>query len=423
MIAIYLDAGDNSNGNLRWNGRYIYPESDLISAMESLRAKEYTVSAFQEGDGLTFSHPTFDNQQMLDDLRSALLGVDIYRKDECEQDEFRDVLEDTVLVVIPIPRLKLDEPFLSKKNNIYPAGYFNTDDFELYNFNGTKFADYSENISWPNLNDPLNHITGIKTEDYQNMTTLVFKLRLCTHESFIAQGHQQITNLLMTVVDKTNLLLDHLKYQYNNYNLIDDVPGRPGLINSFSSCILHFVGVNRSHMINRQIEGKVINSGIGLYIDNLDVFFDNPLFYDDHGEVGNILKYALRLHTAIIETNDLSLKFTQIMTLFEYLADPYGYLAAKRVKGKIAVFCSRNRTEYTNFCERYRLFSESYRTSIIHLGQRIEDIIVDPFELERLFKELHRYILNVLNSMFRDMFLSWAEFAQKRDARQIELAP
>lgn len=421
MIAIYLDAKENVSGNIKWNDKYLYPQQDLLNALGRLRGKGYTVSLFAEEDGITFSHPTLNNLEMYGDFCKALPWIDIYTREQCETDEFKELIKDTVIVFMPMPRFKIDEPFFSKNNSIFPAGYLDLQTLELLNFNGSKYNEYSERMSWPNLNDPINHITGITLDNYKHLPTLVFKLRLSNYEDFINLHQFSITGILTKITDSTDLLIDHLKYQNCNYKLIDNVVERPGLVGNFSSCVVHFIGVNKTHIINRQIAGRVLSKGLGLYVDSLDTFYDNPLFYDGIGEVGNILKYALRLHSNIIETDDATLKFTQIMTLFEYLADPDHYLAAKKVKGKIAVFNCSNRTEYNTFCERYRVLSEDYRTNIVHIGRRIEDVIPSG-ELDKLFAELHRYVLNVLHNMFRDIFLTWQEFADKRDHKQIELS-
>lgn len=421
MIAIYLDAKENVSANLKWIDKYIYPKKDLSDALTRLRSKGYTVSQFPEGDGITFTHPSHSNAKMYQDLCSQMPWIDIYTTEQCETDEFKGLLEETVIVFMPMPRFKIDEPFFSKKNNIYPAGYFELEYLNILNFNGSEYRQYVEHASWPNLNDPINHATRITVDSYKHLPTLVFKLRLSKHAAFINQPHADITAALSRITNSTQLLMDHLKFQNSNYNMIDNVVERPGLMGDFSSCVIHFIGVDKTHQINRQIAGRVISKGLGLYLDTMDVFYDSPLINGLTGEVGQILKYALRLHAGIIESDDDNLKFAQIMTLFEYLADPNQYLLAKKVKGKIAVFNARNRTEYNTFCERYRVLSEGYRTSIVHLGRRLEELMPHG-GVEALFAELHRYILNVLNSMFLDMFLTWQEFADKRDLKQVELS-
>lgn len=421
MIAIYLDAQLNVSANLKWLDSYLYPKKDLNDALDRLRTEGYHISLFPEGDGITFSHPSHDNRKMYSDFCTQLPWMDIYTREQCETADFSTVLEETVIVFMPMPRFMIDQPFFSKNNTIFPAGYLEMDKLDILNFNGSRFSEFSQTTSWPNINDPLNHFTGITTEEYRHLPTLVFKMRLPKYEVFINQEHRAVTESLGRITESTQLFMDHLKYRHSNYKLLDNVVERPGILGNYSSAVLHFIGVNKTHIINRQLAGRILSKGLGLYVDALDVFYDNPLIHGDTGEVGQVLKYALRLHSGIIENDDHNLKFAQIMTLFEYLADPDHYLAAKKVKGKIAVFNARNRTEYNTFCERYRVLSEDYRTSIVHLGKRLEDIVPEG-DLENLFTELHRYVLNVMERMFYDMFLTWQEFAEKRDARQIELS-
>ena len=137
-----------------------------------------------------------------------------------------------------------------------------------------------------------------------------------------------------------------------------------------------------------------------------------------------MVNHALALYSALIESNSLTAKFVQCLSLLEFLASPEEYENFKKVKKTIARYVAQDSREYEQLLERFKGLTgnkvgdteKGYRTRIVHMGQRLESIAPIISEREALFGELERYIRAVVNHMIKHSDKCWREYEVIRDA-------
>ena len=427
MLAVLIFPKDNVAGNLQWLPPYLYPEEHLLSGMALLEEKGYWISAFPEGDGLTFLQENTDQSTMESDFRSAFpwMKIKVYNGEDLNSDPD---IEKTQLIILPIDRLRIAEPIFTEDYSVFPPGAFLLNHQEIKKFDGKEFEDTQPTKS---LRDHITKVTGIQIEDFERLPVVVFFSKLGDYKEFRSQNHQDDEYLLKQLSTASDGIMNLIKFFNGDYFLPENLPSRPGIWDGrYSAAIIYYPPISTGYIISREVEYKNFIKGIGMDVTDCAKITANPLVHGEIGEVGSIVKHALRLHGAIMETDEPTLKFTQIMTLFEYLASPFGYEKASKVKTKIGVLIAKNKTEYHNFCNRFEEIGggkeingvrEGYRTMIIHNGERLEDLIPKKADQDALFKELNIYAHTVIMEMLLRSMDSWAEFEQYRDSLKLKL--
>lgn len=153
------------------------------------------------------------------------------------------------------------------------------------------------------------------------------------------------------------------------------------------------------------------------------------------GEVGAMVSQALALYSQLLESNSATSKFVQAMSLLEFLAYPEHMAIMKDVKTVIAKYLAPEGTErYKAILNRFmeltgkrdasvekergkipaRAF-DGFRTRIVHLGQRLEQIVPSLRSRVALFAELDSYIEPVIRHMIEHSQMSFGEYADYRD--------
>lgn len=106
-------------------------------------------------------------------------------------------------------------------------------------------------------------------------------------------------------------------------------------------------------------------------------------------------------------------KFMQAMSLIEYLANPFEYEQMKKAKAKIVPFSSECKKSYFDICERFKYLTSledetgkqiGLRTSIIHNGRSLDELLDRGYKIDLLLRELQMYICNFIknNVLFSD---------------------
>ncbi|RZJ48725.1 MAG: hypothetical protein EOO44_20045, partial [Flavobacterium sp.] len=385
MLAILKYPHENTSGNLLWHSPYLYPQDHLQQGIDELIEKGYWVSAFPEGDGLAFSHKIIGNKGILVDLKIAFPWMKIKEQLDHVDLELDEDAQKTQLVVLPVSRLRIAEAVLTEDFCIFPAGEFVLDHSIIKKIDGSEFQNISASS---NLRDHINEITGINIEVFEQYPLIVFYSRKVDYKGFRKLQQSDDEFLIKELSAETEPIMDIVRFFNADYSIPEFLPSKPGIWNSrYSAVLIYFVPYKLAHILSREVEYKDYIKGIGMDVTNSENINYNPLVLNHAGETGNILKHALRLHSSIMETEEQTLKFTQIITLFEYLASPLKYIPGKNAKTNIAVHVAKTKTEYHKFCNRYEELTAGLkeddnripgiRTSIVHLGKRLEDLIPD----------------------------------------------
>lgn len=159
-----------------------------------------------------------------------------------------------------------------------------------------------------------------------------------------------------------------------------------------------------SNIIGGDAFTHLVTRGLGMCLNEIELH-DFP----KDGEVGHIVKHAVSLYSAILETSDPTAQFIQCLVLLEFLAFPDEWRNFVAVKKVIARYVARTRSEYERLLDRFFELTGKkdqnsgkiigYRTRVVHMGERIEHLVPDPSARKKLFIELDGYIRPVIEHM------------------------
>ena len=127
MKAVLLHPRDNLHGNLLWSDRLSAEHRQKLSTSLALvRKRGYWVSAFPEGDGVTFSKRDYTPESGLADFRECFGFINVVERESGKTagDQLADLAGDTIVAcrcLVPVGGLRLDEPFTIGGTRFHPA--------------------------------------------------------------------------------------------------------------------------------------------------------------------------------------------------------------------------------------------------------------------------------------------------------------
>lgn len=305
------------------------------------------------------------------------------------------------LFITPVSRLSIRKKITLGDFSIYPKNSLNLDALFEYDFTFDKEQEILRN----------------ELKSYVLFVFLIDGANLKERGSLLSKGYDE--EILDQAASVIKPLIDIFRYYYCEYNYPYSLPNKPGQIEN-GKCISFIKGniLTSKISISDRYNGKQI-LGNGLNIDSSEKIETCSLLKNDIGEVGNIVRHALYLNTSILEQDNLTAKFMQIMTLFEYLAFPYNYMPFQKVKTKICSHIANDNNEYLKLLDDFHKYTAKpgfgYRTEIVHNGKTIEDIIPNKQELINLFSELQFYVQSVIEDLLQHYNKDWSHIEKLRD--------
>jgi hypothetical protein len=315
---------------------------------------------------------------------------------------------DTHMVVMPLTRVQIVEPirFLSHAI-IYPPGMARMKELNI--------AEPSDTSS---LAEFCSAVSGVDRTVLEQHAILAFPYRF-DWDAVLSASHANHMEVIRRLSDAADdVCLNLLRFHLCRLDLPDTLPGRAGQIKSnhmMAGALLYNAGRSTGQIIAGDAFALIITKGLGLEIDH------NPIeYFPGDGEVGSIVRYALSLHSALLELDNPTAKFAQALALLEFLAEPFKYIKFQDVKKVIGRYAAKDRTEYERLMQRFmELTSKTddetgeqigYRTQIMHIGGRLENIVPEFQKRRDLFRELDRYIGVVIDHMLRHSEFSWEDY-------------
>jgi hypothetical protein len=319
------------------------------------------------------------------------------------------------LCVMPIARAVLDLPLRMADDAIfYPP---NTINFETLRVHPNSLASKS-------LAEHIAATTKIDTEAIDSHVTVVFPIQF-DWDKMWATGHKgqmEFIRFLSEVVDEESLNL--LRYQECRIESLDALPARAGQVDCnhmMSAALVYKAASQQGRIIAGAAFTHFVTKGIGLPIVPIEL--DK---FPGTGEVGCIAKRALSLYTALLEANSPSAKFVQAISLLEFLADPLRYRKFIEVKKIVARYVATTQRDYECVLSRFEDLTGKkdsvtggeigYRTRIVHIGDRLDTLLPNFDDRQKLFLELDGYIRPIIDHMIANSSLAFAEYEKVRDA-------
>lgn len=423
MNAVLKLSNNNVNGNLIWMPPYLYPVSDLERGIDELKKIGYWVSAFPEGDGLTFRMNNQSKKESFSDFEIAFPWMNISNYEFNQEFDYEKDILSSQIIILPLTRLKIDEAIYSKEICVFPAGEFQIDKVNFTIPDKFEADSIKDKGNSNDLRDLITSITHIDHEVYLHNPVIVFRDSI-TIDEYIKLSHQEDVDLIKRYSEKAEEVLNLIRFFDCNYTTPEMLPARAGLWDDrYSTALIYFPKYRKGFVQSREVEIKTFIKGIGTYFTNSDLINYLPIFiYNNNelGEVGKYCKYALKLNSLIMESDNQSIKFIQIMTLFEYLGNPIEYEAFQKVKGKIIAYIAKDKTDYNNLSNDFIKYSKNIRTEIIHNGKRIEELL-NVKEIHDLLVFFHRTVYTIIYDMMMNYDLTWTDYEAKRKSRQNQI--
>lgn len=334
--------------------------------------------------------------------------------------------EGRYLAVMPISRLTVERKCSIGRFTLYPAGEVDVSELRPVPLSPMEYYANRE-IQGQDLREAATVATGVSTAAYNDNPLIVWDIDL-NWEDFLLWDHNADLALLSTLSQDAEGVMDLVRFYFCRIDLPDTLPGPVGTWESqgpFSTALLYTTEDNESYIIAGSVISHMVVKGIGLQLDDcqLDTLEEVP-FPLTNGEVGAIAAHALTLLSGVLDSNTATTKFSRALSLLEFLAYPNEYQKFQEVKKQISRHVAKSRTEYDSLLERFKQLTSlndsvtrqqlGYRTRIVHMGQRLEDV-VPLSEHWRLFLELNRYIGVVIQHMIDRHDLTWAEFLEFRE--------
>lgn len=418
MKAVLILPEATREGNLLWMPPYLYPTDDLEEGINRLKEKGYFVEVIEDGSGLAFrSEHTFDEVKFDFEVTFPWINITAYQKEE--EIDFQTAIFDYCLIVLPISRLSISTSIISETVCLFPAGEFQVEQINIQTLDGKDFM--SKNTKM--LRDHVTNITEVCPKVFINMPLIVFTKKL-SFESYGKLTQQEDSHLIKECANYADRMMDLLRYYNGDYHVPEALPAKPGVWSDrYSAMLCYFPGQKFGNVQAREVELKAFSKGVGMDATITDQLGFRLLLGNENDELQNIAKHALKLHSAIQESDNETMKFAHIMVLFDYIGDPFSFGRFQDLKEKFIPCLTTDKAKYEELAERFKELTggegkpnPGLRTKIVHMGKSIEELIPIHAEREKLFKEMHNHIYALIRHMIYSPAKTWTEYDIERKA-------
>lgn len=233
--------------------------------------------------------------------------------------------------------------------------------------------------------------------------------------------HLELIRRLSEHVDTA--CLNFVRYVQCPIDVPDCLPGRAGQLDSnhmMAGALLYSHVDREARLIGGAAFTHFITRGLGLPIESID-----HTRFPKTGAVGRLVDHALALYRDMLEASSSTSQFVQCLSLLEFLVEPDSYCSFGKVRKIVARYNAANQAEYNKLLDRFFELTGKkddatghhigYRTRIVHMGNRIEDILPDLPDRKNLFVELDGYMKRVIDHMIAHSEKSLADYLITRE--------
>jgi len=315
---------------------------------------------------------------------------------------------------MPLARVTLDFPIISAGiAALYPS----------------RFVDFGVLHPLPNgsdsgsLREVCNAASGVDPGVIADHVVIAFPVsfRWETIYNTSYQSNLEFIRLLSETADR--LCLDVMRFHLCRLAVPDALPGRAGQLDSnhmMAGALLYNAARQEARVLGGAAFTHIVTVGLGLPLESV-----SPSDFPQTGEVGNVVRQGLALYSDLLEANNQTAKFIQSLALLEFLAIPDDYAQFKKVSPIVRRYLTDDDQENARLKDRLTELTGKrapstnahlgYRTRIIHIGDRLSDLVPDADDRKQLFEELDGYIRAMINHMIAHSALDWPSYMEIRD--------
>lgn len=307
--------------------------------------------------------------------------------------------ESNAVAVVPVKGFKISRKYIVNKINVYPSNTINEEEIKGWHFDFT--------------------FEEIKSEFY-DATLITFPMTYQKRNMIGVLKPSEKEKLITEALGIAEDVMNTFRYISSNFDKVSNLPQRAGYINDITSGFLMYypdLGMADYIYDKYYVFNKALGEGLHIEVSQLESELNEhfmPLKLEQ-GEVGNILKHAFRLYSDVLYMPTATNKFMQAMSLIEYLSNPFEYENMQKVKSKIAPYSADSKKKYHEICDRFKYLTSltengvniGLRTSIIHTGRTLEQMITNRYEIDLLLRELQTYICNFISGNIKYCDKEW----------------
>jgi hypothetical protein len=345
------------------------------------------------------------------------------------------------LCLLPVPRIKIEnESILLDKFRLYPCGEIDLDSLRIVSYPKQEFEDIEAKFKFevdgrqviqvqqPELTWYQSGATKITPADFNQHALIAFASDLKMDRIFEG-NHEVHKKIIADHAYEAERAMDTVRFDFCRMDLPATLPGRVGTLgigSSFSTELFYSLVDHESYILGCENVTHLISCGLGLEFES------SPSIQNiGSGEVGHIVRRALAMFSEALESNSETDKFVRAMSAIEFIAGGGEYLNMKKVKTQIGAHCASDKADYLSICKKFHRLTSiteegtglqlGYRTLIVHMGKRLEQIIESTVERKKLFQELQHYISKSIDDLLQFSNDSWIVVEAYRSQRLAQL--
>ena len=342
-----------------------------------------------------------------------------------------DIKTGVRLCVMPVPRLALDDKLDAIEGFVfYPASTLNLEELRVVWVPADEFAKTMErgggavDVEGSDLEWFKCAASQISLDNFQKYALVAFSMPV-NWEVFLSGDHSFHCALLREMSEHAESALDLLRFDFCRLHLPDTLPGRAGTFDfgsPYTGTLFYTLEDHESYIVGGQVVTHHLVAGLGLEVSTVPT-----TTRIGRGEVGNVARRGLALYSEAMESNSLTSKFVQCMSLLEFLAVPDDYQQMKKVKREIAAHVANSADEYQAVLDDIEKLTSyrdqqgrqiGLRTCIIHQGSRFETLIPEKKNQDALFGRLELYIGKTLFDLIELSAQPWSAVEKFRAGRK-----
>lgn len=263
-------------------------------------------------------------------------------------------------VVVPVRNLVSDEDFTF--NNIKFISIFNSYEYltELK---------YHEDYEL-NRNTVLPYLMKFDLDWYRKCTLAIVDMPDIEIKEIIA-SHEKSLQFMKNCGEIVNRTLDLIRFHVYNAENPLAIPSYPTVCQDDFSSVLLLNDNNEFIPIVGRLYGVSVVEGVGLYLDDVTRYKNDPLYdilyNSEEYYLSSMLRKVMKRANEAMYISDPNTKLVYLMTTMEVI-NSSEFHQFKVVRKNIAAIISSNIHEYESMAPKMIQLSEEYRTDIVHNG-------------------------------------------------------
>lgn len=330
---------------------------------------------------------------------------------------------------MPISRVLFEDVFAIGGFHFLPPGY--ADIRALNPSENVKISTLANKVyQGHELREFTSSLTGFGLGVLETSNLIAFSTNIDS-ERFESYTHQEDISLLKNLSDMAEKAMDVIRFDYCRLDLPDTLPGQVGSwegSSDYLGALIYDPISDKARLIaGSAVESSKVVKGIGLDMNSCSY---EPLIKSEDGELAAIFTHGLMLLSDAMTSQNETVKFVRVMSLLEFLGNPHEYESWKKLKGKIASHLAMNKSDYYRIIARFRELTsdkgqdgedKGLRTQIVHNGKSLSQLVQEPDDRCKLFRELQIYITAVLRDVRNMHESTWEDLVDWRSDKLQQL--